>query len=157
VKRDTASAQAPFDEVSIGLTGIAGTLSVTLPRFAFIPPFAQGCDTDAIVIALIQFVRVHQALLNIIIGRRGLLENSPVKREAIEVGVMHMYKREPDNGNQAAIIGPALAKGLRAVEGVVDQLAFAILRVVPTRSECAKQQKEEIDGSLKEAIFQYEN
>ncbi|KAF2015590.1 hypothetical protein BU24DRAFT_450276 [Aaosphaeria arxii CBS 175.79] len=156
-KRDLAAAQAPFDDVARGLRGISVTLSVSLPRLTVLPPFPPGCDTDAIVIALIQFVRVHQALLNIIIGRRGVLENSPIRRDTIEDAVLRREPVDLETGGEAAIIGPAIAAGLRAVEGVVDTLAFQILRLVPTRSECAKQQKEAIDGSLSEAITQYES
>ncbi|KAF2264176.1 hypothetical protein CC78DRAFT_464033, partial [Lojkania enalia] len=132
-KRDTGATNTILDDVAIGLTDISVTLTVLGPRIAFLPPFPPGCDTDAIVIALIQFVKVHQALLNILIGRAGLLSQGPILEER-----------------------DITIAALRAVERVVDSTAFTILRLVPTRSECAKQQKEAVDGSLAEAIAAYD-
>lgn len=150
MKRDNSIAQTPIDDVALGLNNIAVTLTTASPRFLFLSPFPQGCDTDTIVIALIEFVRVHQALLAILIGQAGLLPNAPIKRDAPENGAVQLYERDNEG-----FIGYAIAKALRAVEGIVDTTAFTILKLCPTRSQCAKNQKDAIDGSLAEAIKAY--
>ncbi|KAK8169761.1 hypothetical protein IWX90DRAFT_383186, partial [Phyllosticta citrichinensis] len=123
----------PLTDLLRGLREVISTLTPAVPRITVLPPFPPGCDTDAIVVALTSFVRVHQALLNIIIGRSGLLET-----------------------RQFNTVGSTIAAVLRGVEGVVDQLAFALIDLIPARSECAKGQKSAIDGTLDEAIDAYE-
>lgn len=153
-KRDeteTAIALGPIDDVARGLTNIATTLSSAAPKFVFLPPLPPDCNSDTVVIALIQFVRVHQALLNILIGRAGLLENGPIKRDASYDGSVQLYERANN-----AFVGKAIATALRAVERIVDTVAARLIDLIPTKSECAKQQKAELDASLKEAITSYD-
>ncbi|KAF1957963.1 hypothetical protein CC80DRAFT_395547, partial [Byssothecium circinans] len=141
----------PIDDVAKGLNRIANFLATSLPRIAFLPPLPPGCDSDTVVIALVEFTRIHQALLNILIGRSGLLEGSPIKREvSAETGV-ELSERAP-NG----FIGASIALALRAVERVVDTLAAKLIGLVPTWSECAKQEKKKLDDSLEESIRAYD-
>ncbi|KAK7536602.1 hypothetical protein IWX49DRAFT_509840, partial [Phyllosticta citricarpa] len=128
----------PLTDVLNGLRQVVSTLTPAIPRITVLPPFPPGCDTDAIVIALSSFVSVHQALLNIIIGRSGLLETLMARQFPFPT------------------VGSTIATVLRGVEGVVDQLAFALIDLIPARSECAKGQKSAIDGTLDEAIEAYE-
>ena len=58
-------------------------------------PVPAGQPSDAIFEAFREFVRVHQALLNILIGKAGLLQNLP-------------------------FVGPPVAAVLRQIENVVD-------------------------------------
>jgi hypothetical protein len=59
------------------------------------PPVPAGAESDAIFNAFREFVRVHQALLNILIGKAGLFQTVP-------------------------IIGGPVAAVLRQLENVVD-------------------------------------
>jgi hypothetical protein len=158
--RAPAGLEDGFRQIAAGLRDIARTLTLSLPRITFLPAFPPGCDTDTIVIALIQFVRVHQALLNILIGKSGLLVNGPIRREVAMIGYgAHVYERSMGRTvkrSENAAVGALVAAGLRAVEGVVDTLAFTVLKLIPTRGKCAKEQKEAIDGSLDETIKAYE-
>ncbi|GME33089.1 uncharacterized protein LTHEOB_8340 [Neofusicoccum parvum] len=167
-----------------GLSSVVSKLTTTIPRISVLPPFVKRQDptpaddaTDAIVIALISFVRVHQALLNIIIGRRGLLSGFPFGDDTAQQlaaiaqgsaddvsGLLAALGRQGVDGvvvaERAAAINPVtapIAAVLRSVEAVVDQLAFAIIGLIPRREACAKQQKVEIDGTLDEAVKAYEN
>jgi hypothetical protein len=63
------------------------------------PPVAAGAQADAIFEAFREFVRVHQALLNILIGKAGLFQTVP-------------------------FIGQPIAAVLRQVENVVDVRDF---------------------------------
>lgn len=149
-KRDGAIAQSPITDVAAGLRNIAATLSFSAQVFLPLPPLPPGCSSDTVIIALIEFVRVHQALLNILIGRAGLLPGGPIKREALIEGDVALDERG-DN----AFIGAVVAGALRAVESIVDTVAFKLIDLVPTRSECAKNQKAALDASLEDAITAY--
>jgi hypothetical protein len=59
------------------------------------PQYAPGPDSDAIFDAFRDFVMVHQQLLNILIGKAGLLQTVPV-------------------------VGAPVATVLRSLEGIVD-------------------------------------
>jgi hypothetical protein len=103
-------------------------------------------------------VRVHQALLNTLIGKYGLLESSPIKRETI--GEVVRLKRTPKTdvkGAESARIGSLVAQALRGIEAAVDTFALALIRLIPSRSECAKEQKDAIDATIKESIETYED
>ena len=76
-----------------------------------------------------QFVHVHQALLNTVIGKHGLLA--------------------------ATGFGVPIAAGLRAIEGVVDTLAVDIIGLVPTCAAQATAAKKQLDGTLKQAVTVY--
>jgi len=115
-------------------------------------------------VALISFVRVHQALLNIIIGRRGLLATFPsifVELEALQSLAADLNIKIPSSTDIEARqfrinpIGVIVAGVLRALEAVVDSLAFAIIGLIPTREKCLQGQKASIDGTLDDAIAAY--
>ncbi|KAF9630095.1 hypothetical protein BFW01_g276 [Lasiodiplodia theobromae] len=172
----------PIIQVASGLRDVVTTLTISIPRITVLPPFDPGDASDAIVIALISFVRVHQALLNILIGRAGLLSNFPFadadvaeltaiaaeSQTALEqfLGSSGQSMATAKMGAEVAAgssnlearvnpIGAPIAAALRAVEGVVDSLAFAIIDLIPSRNECAKDQKTAIDGTLQESIAAY--
>jgi hypothetical protein len=144
-------AQGPIQDVARGLNSVAVTLTAAAPRIIFLPPFPPGCDTDTVVISYIEFVRIHQALLNILIGQAGLLENGPVKRDDAWAGAVQVYERDEN-----AFVGRAIAVSLRAIERIVDTIAFKLISLVPTRGECAKQENAKLSASLKESITSYD-
>ncbi|KAB2569120.1 hypothetical protein DBV05_g12203 [Lasiodiplodia theobromae] len=172
----------PIIQVASGLRDVVTTLTISIPRITVLPPFDPGDASDAIVIALISFVRVHQALLNILIGRAGLISNFPfADADVAELTAIAAESQtaleqflgssgQSMTGAGAAVaaagsssnlearvnpIGAPIAAALRAVEGVVDSLAFAIIDLIPSRNECAKDQKTAIDGTLQESIEAY--
>ncbi|KAK0609650.1 hypothetical protein DIS24_g12278 [Lasiodiplodia hormozganensis] len=170
----------PIIQVASGLRDVVTTLTISIPRITVLPPFDPGDASDAVVIALISFVRVHQALLNILIGRAGLISNFPfADADVAELTAIAAESQtaleqflgssgQSMTGAGAAVaagssnlearvnpIGAPIAAALRAVEGVVDSLAFAIIDLIPSRNECAKDQKTAIDGTLQESIEAY--
>ncbi|KAF4541759.1 uncharacterized protein LTHEOB_8340 [Lasiodiplodia theobromae] len=186
------SAQAVLQVVN-GLGSVVAELTKGIPKITALSPFEKRQDnnnngvspaddaTDAIVIALISFVRVHQALLNIVIGRRGLLSSIPfadadaaqldtiaqdASANANQLLVAMGYQQDAsgavvtasEHERRAGLgVAKAVAGALRSVEVVVDSLAFALIDLIPRRKECAKQQKLSIDGTLNEAIEAYDN
>ncbi|KAH7062615.1 hypothetical protein B0J12DRAFT_564419, partial [Macrophomina phaseolina] len=146
---------APIKQVASGLRDVVVSLTSSIPRITSLPPFDPtavtaddpdpGDASDAIVIALISFVRVHQALLQILIGQAELLITGPFGGAALPSELSALINP----------IGAPIAAVLRQVEAVVDQLAFAIIDLIPSRSECAKAQKAAIDATLQESIAAY--
>ncbi|KAG9256887.1 uncharacterized protein F5Z01DRAFT_672115 [Emericellopsis atlantica] len=89
-------------------------------------------DQSAICDALTSFVKVHQNLLEIVIGKAGLLTIVP-------------------------FVGQPVAAVLRALEGVVDTLAGDIISLVPTCAKGAKMDIDMLQGTLEKAISAYSN
>jgi hypothetical protein len=104
--------RGPFPEIITGFVDIVSTATTAISQMDGMAPVAAGAGSDKIYdafrevrfpthfantanITFQQFVRVHQALLNILIGKAGLFETVPY-------------------------IGQPLAQVLRQVEGVVD-------------------------------------
>ena len=137
----------PIIEVSTGLGRITLSVSVALPTFQTFPPFVPGCSAHTIVLAWLEFVRVHQELLAIIIGRSGLLERGPIKRD----GAAAMVARA-----EQGFVGRPIAAALRKLEAVVDTLAVGIVDLVPNKSECTKQKSAELKKSIQKAETSYD-
>ncbi|KAL7621127.1 hypothetical protein AAE478_008441 [Parahypoxylon ruwenzoriense] len=139
----------PLTAVVTPLNDIVATLTFGLPTIKSLPPFPPGCDSDTIVVAFIDFVRIHQALLNVLIGRAGLLSFSPFLADhAASVDAVEKFPNP---------IGAAIAGALRAIETVVDALAFSLIGLIPTRQACLKQQQGSLDDTLKDAIAAYQS
>lgn len=79
--------------------------------------------------ATTQFVRVHQRLLDIVIGKESLLASTPA--------------------------ASLLAAALRALESIVDKLAFGIIDLVPTCADGAKSDLSKLDDTIAKAIKTY--
>jgi len=148
---DTGLAQGVIADVARGLNNIAEALTTSIPRFAFLPAFLPGCDTDTVVFAFVEFVHIHQQLLNVLIGRAALLEGGPLKPGEEDSGAVVVYERDVN-----AFIGRVIAKALRAVGTAVDTLAFKLNELAPTRVGCVKQESAKLSASLKEAIASYD-
>ncbi|KAI2622451.1 hypothetical protein GGR54DRAFT_64564 [Hypoxylon sp. NC1633] len=140
-----------YADIITPLRDIASTLSFGLPAIQVLAPFPPGCNSDTIVVALIDFVRIHQALLEILIGRAGLFSFSP----------FHMVEPEdtPDLDGEEFFnpLGTVIAGVLRVIETGVDAIAFSLINLIPTRQACIQQQKVTIDGTLKDAIAAYQS
>ncbi|KAM0421061.1 hypothetical protein ACHAPT_011132 [Fusarium lateritium] len=79
--------------------------------------------------AFTDFVKVHQQLLNTVIGKHGLLSATPFTTP--------------------------IAAVLRVLEGVVDKVALLIIGTVPTCADGAKKDLEALDGTLSKTIKIY--
>jgi hypothetical protein len=78
-----------------GFTDIISTATTFLTQMQSMAPVPAGAESDSVFNAFREFVRVHQALLNILIGKAGLFNTVP-------------------------LVGQPVAAVLRQVENVVD-------------------------------------
>ncbi|KAI9858239.1 MAG: hypothetical protein M1824_004409 [Vezdaea acicularis] len=120
--------QGPIPNVIARLSDIITTVTTTITALAGTSPFTVKSDEDAIVKSLTTFVQVHQALLNILIGKAGLVPNL------------------------LPFVGPPLAAVLRQLESVVDTIAFEIIDLVPDNGADATKQKDSLDVTLQASI-----
>ncbi|KAK6071980.1 hypothetical protein SCUP234_09469 [Seiridium cupressi] len=170
LKRDNdLEARDALTDLLRGLRQVPPALTVIIPYVQFSPIIPPGCDSDTVVVALIDFVRVHQALLEILIGRSSLLSSgsgfSFGGKTEISGGLEHSEAlarsdvvssaKSPGVEKFPNPLGIAIAAVLRAIESVVDNIAFGLISIIPTRDECLKQQKFSIDGTLNDAISAY--
>ncbi|KAF1933716.1 UVI-1h [Didymella exigua CBS 183.55] len=141
--------QGPFPQIITGFADIVSTATTALSQIRGMPPVPAGDESNAIFDAFrevrhvlplgvamlltysLQFVRVHQALLNILIGKAGLFSTVP-------------------------FIGQPVAAVLRQVESVVDTIAFALIDTVQSRAADLQAQTQSLDGTLTTTINAYE-
>ncbi|KAJ3942452.1 uncharacterized protein N0V96_007952 [Colletotrichum fioriniae] len=88
----------PFPQIITGFVDIVSTVTLALAQMKGMPPVPAGAQSDAIFEAFREFVRIHQMLLNVLIGKAGLFSTLP-------------------------LIGAPIAAVLRQVESVVDSRA----------------------------------
>ncbi|KAG0585492.1 hypothetical protein KC19_2G016300 [Ceratodon purpureus] len=89
-----------------------------------------AADAKTVVAALTTFVEVHQALLNVVIGKHGVLTLIPYF--------------EP------------IRQALVALEATVDSFAFYLIAVIPTEKPAADQQFGSLGVTVSLAISTYE-
>ncbi|KAF3027932.1 hypothetical protein E8E12_000129 [Didymella heteroderae] len=123
--------QGPFPEIIRGLSDIVITGTNAISQMQGTPAVVPGADSDAIYNAFREFVRVHQTLLNVLIGKAGLLNTVPY-------------------------IGQPMSLVLRQVESVVDTIAFSLIDTVQSRTSDLQGQAASLDGSLQTAINSYD-
>ncbi|EPQ53676.1 hypothetical protein GLOTRDRAFT_94857 [Gloeophyllum trabeum ATCC 11539] len=107
------------------VTSAVSSISVSDPK-----PFTEEVSTEVVEV-LTEFVKVHQALLQTIIGKHGLLA-------------------------RFAFATP-VRLALVAIEKVVDSFAFAIINLIPTGSKKSEAQRQiaSLDVTLKASIKTY--
>jgi len=123
--------QGPFPQIIAGFTDIVSTATTAIAQMQGTSPVGADADSDAIFNAFREFVRVHQVLLNILIGKAGLFNTVP-------------------------FIGQPVAAVLRQIENVVDTIAFALIDMVQSRSSDLQNQAGSLDMTLGNAIQAYE-
>ncbi|KAF9736582.1 hypothetical protein PMIN06_012507 [Paraphaeosphaeria minitans] len=144
--------RSPITDVALGLVRITTTVQTALPTFITFPPFPPSCSSDTIILAWLEFVRVHQELLAILIGRSALLETGPFKRSsAVNPADGTLVER-----GEQGFIGRPIAVALRGIEAVVDTLAVGIVDLVPGKSECSKKKSAELKEKIKKAQTSYQ-
>ncbi|GAW21971.1 hypothetical protein ANO14919_115020 [Xylariales sp. No.14919] len=137
--------QGPFPVLITGFQDIVSTGNTLIGQLAGTGPInkrdekehardlsPRGPDADLVFAAFREFVAVHQALLNILIGKAGLLEKIPV-------------------------IGQPVATVLRAVEGVVDTLAIDLISITQARANDITADANSIDNTLQLTISKYDS
>ncbi|KAI0388788.1 hypothetical protein F5Y17DRAFT_179497 [Xylariaceae sp. FL0594] len=92
----------------------------------------RAADADLVFDTFREFVRVHQALLNILIGKAGILAKVPV-------------------------IGQPVATVLRGVEGVVDTIAINLINLTQARAGDLTAEANTIDATLVLTIQSYDS
>ncbi|TGJ88235.1 hypothetical protein E0Z10_g563 [Xylaria hypoxylon] len=137
--------QGPFPPLIAGFQDIVSTGNTLITQLGGTGPITKrdekehprdlsprGPDADLVFGAFREFVAVHQALLNILIGKAGLLEKIPV-------------------------IGEPVATVLRAVEGVVDTIAIDLISITQARANDLTSDANSLDNSLQLAISKYDS
>jgi len=123
--------QGPFPTIIQGFADIVSTATTAITQMQSMPPVAAGQPSDAIFDAFREFVRVHQVLLNILIGKAGLFTTVP-------------------------FIGQPVAAVLRQVENVVDTIAFELIDTVQSRATDLQNQASSLSMTIDTAIKSYE-
>ncbi|PTQ30776.1 hypothetical protein MARPO_0120s0049 [Marchantia polymorpha] len=108
-----------IQKVSEGIVRVDRVTSGPLP----------DADAQIVVDALTTFVQVHQALLNVVIGKHGILTMIPFF--------------EP------------IRRALVSLEAVIDRLAFDLIALIPTQKSSATIQFQKLDVTLKDAEDTY--
>ncbi|KAK3191659.1 hypothetical protein K4F52_002474 [Lecanicillium sp. MT-2017a] len=94
------------------------------------PETYAGKDADIIFDAFRTFVMVHQQLLNILIGKAGIVQRVP-------------------------IIGQPMAAILRALEEIVDTFAYSLIDMMQDRVEDMQQQATDLGETIDNCIAAY--
>ncbi|KDN60717.1 putative conserved hypothetical protein [Colletotrichum sublineola] len=118
-------------QIIAGFTDIVSTATTAIAQMQGSAPVPAGNDAKAIFEAFREFVRVHQALLNILIGKAGLFNTIP-------------------------LIGQPVAAVLRQVEAIVDTIAFGIIDLVESQAEDLMSQANSLGSSLEVCIQSYD-
>ncbi|GAB7354445.1 hypothetical protein MBLNU459_g4933t1 [Dothideomycetes sp. NU459] len=117
----------PFEPVINGFRDIITTAQDDITAMSGTPAYSDS-EAQPVCDAFTDFVKVHQELLKIVIGKSGLLES--------------------------VFLGP-VASVLRTLEDAVDTLAFGIIDAVPVCADSATSQKSNLDDTLGKAICAY--
>ncbi|KAG7051387.1 UVI-1 protein [Colletotrichum scovillei] len=118
-------------KIITGFVDIVSTVTTAMAQMQGMPPVPAGPQSDAIFEAFREFVRIHQMLLNVLIGKAGLFSTIP-------------------------LIGAPVAAVLRQVEAVVDSVAFALIGAVQSRATDLQVQAGMLTGTITTTIDRYE-
>ncbi|KAK4203484.1 hypothetical protein QBC40DRAFT_251183 [Triangularia verruculosa] len=120
----------PFPQIIVGFTQIINVATTAVPEIATTPAIDVVADRQAVADAFKEFVRVHQVLLNILIGKAGLFTTVP-------------------------FIGAPVTAILRQLESTVDAFAFAVIDVVASQ-DGVPSSATSLTATLDAAIKSYE-
>lgn len=123
--------QGPFPTIIAGFTEIVNIATTSIAQMQGSARVTNAADAKVIADAFREFVRVHQVLLNILIGKAGLFNTVP-------------------------FIGAPVAQVLRAVENVVDTIAFMLIDMVQGQATDLMSQAGSLKGTIGVAIQSYE-
>ncbi|KAI8289985.1 hypothetical protein K4K60_007232 [Colletotrichum sp. SAR11_57] len=123
--------QGPFPEIIRGFTDIVSTATTALSQMQGMAAIPPGANSDAIIEAFRGFVRVHQALLEILIGKAGLFSTVP-------------------------FIGQPIAAVLRQIEAIVDTLAFTLIDTLEGQASEIQSEADSLSATIGGAITSYQ-
>ncbi|KAK1854270.1 hypothetical protein CCHR01_03122 [Colletotrichum chrysophilum] len=130
--------QGPFpdarrsqQEIIRGFTDIVSTATTALSQMQGMAAIPPGANSDAILEAFRGFVRVHQALLEILIGKAGLFSTVP-------------------------FIGQPIAAALRQIEAIVDTLAFTLIDTLEGQASEIQSEADSLSATIGDAITSYQ-
>ncbi|KAK0613984.1 hypothetical protein B0T14DRAFT_499352 [Immersiella caudata] len=110
----------PFPQILTGFTDIVDNAKTAHAQMQSSPEhITTAADATAVANAFREFVRVHQVLLNILIGKAGLFQT-------------------------VLVIGAPVASALQSLEAIVDTVAFNLIDLVDPAT-----QKNQITGDAK--------
>ncbi|KAJ7190088.1 hypothetical protein GGX14DRAFT_580120 [Mycena pura] len=125
----TASDVATMGQTVVtDFTTIVNNLAGDTTAMQATPPFGDA-DAQLIVVALDDFVHVHQTLLATVIGKHSIF-------------------------SQFGVTAPITAI-LRSLEAGIDSFAFAMIDLIPTRSSDVTDDKDQLDTSVGNTISLY--
>jgi len=119
-----------FNNLVTGFQAIVTTVTGDVTAMTDTPAFTNANDIDLISTAFSQFIQVHQALLNIVIGKAGLLTDLP-------------------------LFGQPVVNVLRQLESVVDSLSLSLINMIPPDQAQVSAEKGSLDEELKNTITIY--
>ncbi|RYC61846.1 hypothetical protein CHU98_g4343 [Xylaria longipes] len=122
--------QGPFPTIIKGFTEIVSTATATITQLNGTPTITNDADVALVFNAFRAFVRVHQELLNILIGKAGILTKVP-------------------------FIGQPVATVLRKVEVAVDTVGITLISVCESKAQDIQSEANSLGGTLDLAIQQY--
>lgn len=123
--------QGPLPKVIFGFADIVTTAGKAFVQMQGMAPVAPGQASDAIFDSFREFVKVHQALLNILIGKAGLFTTIP-------------------------FIGAPVAAVLRQIEMVVDTLANTLIDTLQGRQSEVQQQGDMLMATVEKSIQSFQ-
>ncbi|KZM21325.1 uncharacterized protein EKO05_0008897 [Ascochyta rabiei] len=121
----------PLPQIIFGFTDIVVTATGAIAQLPGTPTVLPGAPSDAIFDAFREFVRVHQVLLNILIGKAGLF-------------------------NAVPFIGAPVSAALRQIEKVVDAIAFGLINLVQSRASDLQAQATSLKVTIDVAVDSYD-
>lgn len=116
--------------------------------------FPRGCDTDTIVIALIDFVDVYTSFLETLKNSAGLVTGGG--RRVDELGDATELAYINEDAEYFAYIASLIVAALRSTMVAVDVLAYALVALLPTRRRCVEFLVQKLADALSDAIAAYE-
>ncbi|KAJ3039665.1 hypothetical protein HDV00_012009 [Rhizophlyctis rosea] len=122
--------QGPFPTIIAGYTELINIGSTAIAQEQGSAPITTAADAKLVADAYREFVRVHQVLLNILIGKGGILGKVPV-------------------------VGPPVAAVLRQWENIEDTLAFGLIDRVQGQTTDIAAQANSFGQTLTLAINTY--
>jgi hypothetical protein len=123
--------QGPLPQVIFGFADIVTTAGKAFVQMQGMEPVSPGDASDAIFDSFREFVKVHQALLNILIGKAGLFTTIP-------------------------FIGAPVAAVLRQIEKVVDTLANTLIDTLQGRGPEVQEQGDMLMGTVEKSIQSFQ-
>ncbi|KAJ7101765.1 hypothetical protein C8R44DRAFT_747208 [Mycena epipterygia] len=119
---------AAFQICVQGFTTIVNTITTDVSLMSASPPLTGACD--AIVVALVDFVRVHQALLATVFGKHSIAA-------------------------QFGLTAP-IAEVLQLLEAAIDSLAYALILFIPCAKDTVVMGQTQLDASVQTSITLYQ-